>query len=73
MDMPPEFSDSSAVQVRTPHPSHYCLLVISHALERSGLDAMRLARLQECLSTLYASLYTCDRILNTPIPLSYTR
>lgn len=61
------------LQMDTPHPAHYTLLVLSHTMANSGLTTFQVVRLQQCLSTLYSALYACDRILNTPIPLSYTR
>jgi predicted membrane chloride channel (bestrophin family) len=47
--------------------------VLSHAVTSSGLQEYSVVRLQEALTALSISLSACDRILNTPIPLSYTR
>lgn len=61
------------LQVASPHPPNFCILVLSHAVTSSGLDQFSVVRLQQHLTTLSESLSACDRILNTPIPLSYTR
>lgn len=61
-----------APQVSSPHPPNFCILVLSHAAANSGLSEFGMVRLQEHLSALSQSLSACDRILNTPIPLSYT-
>lgn len=57
----------------SPHPPNFCILVLSHAVANSGLQDFAVVRLEEGLSSLSQSLSACDRILNTPIPLSYTR
>eukprot|EP00878_Enallax_costatus_P036830 GHUV01041396.1.p1 GENE.GHUV01041396.1~~GHUV01041396.1.p1 ORF type:complete len:319 (+),score=66.40 GHUV01041396.1:337-1293(+) len=59
--------------VKSPHPPNFCILVLSHAVANSGLQEHTVVRLEENLSSLSQSLSSCDRILNTPIPLSYTR
>ncbi|WIA30614.1 hypothetical protein OEZ86_000694 [Tetradesmus obliquus] len=59
--------------VTSPHPPNFCILVLSHAVSNSGLDQFAVVRLQEALTELSINLSACDRILNTPIPLSYTR
>lgn len=61
------------LQVSSPHPPNFCMLVLSHAVANSGLQEHAVVRLEEGLSSLSMSLSACDRILNTPIPLSYTR
>lgn len=47
--------------------------MLSHAVTNSGLNEFGVTRLQDHLANLSQSLSACDRILNTPIPLSYTR
>ncbi len=49
------------------------MLVLSHAVSSAGLSDVATVKLQEALAGLSMSLSACDRILNTPIPLSYTR
>jgi predicted membrane chloride channel (bestrophin family) len=62
-----------SMQVTSPHPPNFCILVLSHAVSSSGLQDFAVVRLQEALTQLSINLSACDRILNTPIPLSYTR
>ncbi|KAF8068414.1 hypothetical protein HT031_002103 [Scenedesmus sp. PABB004] len=59
--------------VASPHPPNFAILVLSHAVANSGLQDFAVVRLEEGLSSLSQSLSACDRLLNTPIPLSYTR
>jgi ion channel-forming bestrophin family protein len=59
--------------VSSPHPPNFCMLVLSHAVSSAGLSDVATVKLQEALAGLSMSLSACDRILNTPIPLSYTR
>lgn len=61
------------LQVSSPHPPNYCILVLSHIVTNCGLDQFSVVQLQSHLAHLSQSLSACDRILNTPIPLSYTR
>jgi predicted membrane chloride channel (bestrophin family) len=61
------------MQVTSPHPPNFCILVLSHAATSSGLQEYSVVQLQKALTELSISLSACDRILNTPIPLSYTR
>lgn len=55
------------------NPASYTLLTISHAIANSGTD--KLSR-TSMLNTLYIAqdmLDASDRLMNSPIPLSYTR
>jgi predicted membrane chloride channel (bestrophin family) len=63
----------ATAQVASPHPPNFCILVLSHTVANCGLDQFAVTRLQSHLANLSQSLSACDRILNTPIPLSYTR
>jgi predicted membrane chloride channel (bestrophin family) len=51
----------------------YCLQVLSQVFSTCGLHEVKLARLDDNMSKLVDALSACERILNTPIPLSYTR
>ncbi|KAI8474062.1 MAG: Bestrophin, RFP-TM, chloride channel-domain-containing protein [Monoraphidium minutum] len=53
-------------------PPHYCMLVLSHVL-RDNLVGLQLVKLMDVIGSMMYSLSSCNRILTTPIPLSYTR
>jgi len=60
--------------LRSPHPPNYCLAVLSRVLASTpGLDPYALVRLEEGLSDMMRGLSACDRILNTPAPLMFSR
>jgi predicted membrane chloride channel (bestrophin family) len=47
--------------------------VLSEALRTSGCTPSMLGWLDQGLSSMQDALGTCERLLRTPIPLSYTR
>jgi predicted membrane chloride channel (bestrophin family) len=51
----------------------YCIQVLSHLFAASKLPHQLIVSLDENVSKLVMAVYGCERILNTPIPLSYTR
>lgn len=50
-----------------------CLQVMSHIIERSGISDMQRLQMQENITTFEDILGGCERLLRTPIPVSYTR
>jgi predicted membrane chloride channel (bestrophin family) len=60
--------------LQSPHPPNYTLAVLSRVLASTpGLDNYALVRLEEGLSDMMRGLSACDRILNTPAPLMFSR
>jgi len=51
----------------------YCIQVLSQIFATSGLPYNLVVCLDENLTRLVNAVYACERILGTPIPLSYTR
>ncbi|MEW5318591.1 MAG: hypothetical protein WDW38_009804 [Sanguina aurantia] len=51
----------------------FCLQMISRIIATSGLDHVLVVHMDERVTKLYEAFTGCERILNTPIPLSYTR
>lgn len=47
--------------------------MISRIIATSGLDHVLVVHMDERVTKLYEAFTGCERILNTPIPLSYTR
>jgi predicted membrane chloride channel (bestrophin family) len=50
-----------------------CLQVISHIIENSGISEFQKLQMQENITTFEDILGGCERLLRTPIPVSYTR
>ena len=50
-----------------------CLQVMSHIIERSGISDMQRLQMQENITTFEDILGGSERLLRTPIPVSYTR
>lgn len=55
------------------HKVLLCLQVMSHIIERSGISDMQRLQMQENITTFEDILGGCERLLRTPIPVSYTR
>ncbi|GFH13928.1 uncharacterized protein HaLaN_09895, partial [Haematococcus lacustris] len=52
---------------------NFCLQVLSKLLANARLPNELLIRLDENMSKLVSAVSSCERVINTPIPLSYTR
>ena len=50
-----------------------CITMITRVIIRAGLPTELVLRMDENVSKLVNAVSACDRILNTPIPISYTR
>lgn len=50
-----------------------CLQVLSHIIEGSGITEFQKLQMQENITTFEDILGGCERLLRTPIPVSYTR
>ena len=63
------------VLMQAAHKPLFCLQVVSKIIhgKAASLPTELILRMDEGVSTLVSSLSSCDRILNTPIPISYTR
>ncbi|GIL78603.1 hypothetical protein Vretimale_6209 [Volvox reticuliferus] len=55
------------------HPPSFCLQMITWIIRTAGLPQELIIRMDENVSRLTDAVSACERILNTPIPLSYTR
>ncbi|GLC46904.1 hypothetical protein PLESTB_001282500 [Pleodorina starrii] len=55
------------------HPPSFCLQMITWIIRTAGLPQELVIRMDENVSRLTDAVSACERILNTPIPLSYTR
>ncbi|KAG2494631.1 hypothetical protein HYH03_007150 [Edaphochlamys debaryana] len=55
------------------HPPSFCLQMITWIIQSAGLPQELVIRMDENVSRLTDGVSACERILNTPIPLSYTR
>lgn len=66
---PEEVAHVLAVQ----HRPNYVLNVISEIIKRSRTSSIEVYRMDENLTFFADSVGACERILKTPIPLSYTR
>lgn len=55
------------------HKPNYCMQVLTATIASSGLQQELVERADENLSELTRAIAACERILNTPIPMSYTR
>eukprot|EP00798_Chlamydomonas_sp_ICE-L_P022581 gene22581-29714_t len=51
----------------------FCIAVVSRIIERSNMPELVVHRANENISEIVGAVSACERILNTPIPLSYTR
>ncbi|KAJ9511283.1 hypothetical protein QJQ45_017130 [Haematococcus lacustris] len=58
---------------RSSHRPNFCLQVLSKLLANARLPNELLIRLDENMSKLVSAVSSCERVINTPIPLSYTR
>ncbi|CAM6093030.1 unnamed protein product [Calypogeia fissa] len=56
-----------------PHKPNYMLQTMSEIVNSCGLSDMQRALLDRNMTQFHDNLGTCERILKTPIPLSYTR
>lgn len=50
-----------------------CLQVLSHIIEGAGITEFQKLQMQENITTFEDILGGCERLLRTPIPVSYTR
>lgn len=50
-----------------------CLQMMSHIIENSGVTGFHMQLMQANLTTFEDILGGCERLLSTPIPISYTR
>ena len=70
-------SDEAELLCSSWHPPSFALAVLSELLgthaRAAGLRQGQSIRLDEGLSALEAAVGGCERIVHTPIPLSYTR
>jgi len=60
----------------TSHMPLFCVQRITNGLRRSlqcGMNPILVARMDECLSQMLYQVGTCERIVKTAIPLSYSR
>ncbi|KAG2432345.1 hypothetical protein HYH02_012919 [Chlamydomonas schloesseri] len=55
------------------HAPSFCLQMITLIIRTAGLPQELVIRMDENVSRLTDAVSACERILNTPIPLSYTR
>ncbi|EFJ42121.1 hypothetical protein VOLCADRAFT_97891 [Volvox carteri f. nagariensis] len=55
------------------HAPSFCLQMITWTIRTAGLPQELVIRMDENVSRLTDAVSACERILNTPIPLSYTR
>ncbi|GAX86200.1 hypothetical protein CEUSTIGMA_g13614.t1, partial [Chlamydomonas eustigma] len=55
------------------HKPTFCIAMITRLVSRAGMPTELLLRMDENISTLVQAVSSCERIINTPIPLSYTR
>ncbi|KXZ46637.1 hypothetical protein GPECTOR_42g848 [Gonium pectorale] len=55
------------------HAPSFCLQMITWIIRHAGLPQELVIRMDENVSRLTDAVSACERILNTPIPLSYTR
>ncbi|PRW33278.1 UPF0187 chloroplastic [Chlorella sorokiniana] len=67
-----EPSELEAV-VASKHPPLLALQVITELLDRAPISAKQRLRIDGCVTDLSDVVGGCQRILNTPIPVSYTR
>ncbi|GBF91181.1 hypothetical protein Rsub_04850 [Raphidocelis subcapitata] len=67
--MPPRELDALMASKDAPQ---FAILVLSHTL-RAHLAGQQLVKLMESIGSMMYDLSSCNRILTTPIPLSYTR
>lgn len=51
----------------------YCLQMLSNLISNNKLPKHYVVCLDENLSRIVVAITACERILGTPIPLSYTR
>mmetsp|Transcript_12389 Transcript_12389/g.26765 ORF Transcript_12389/g.26765 Transcript_12389/m.26765 type:complete len:438 (+) Transcript_12389:76-1389(+) len=58
---------------RIRHRPNFCIQMITKIIARAGLPTELVLRMDENISTLIESVAACERIINTPVPLSYTR
>lgn len=59
--------------LRSPHAPNYCMQVITTIIGQSGIDSRFVSKMDSNMSMVVDAVAACERILNTPIPLSYTR
>lgn len=52
---------------------NFCLQAITRIISSAKLPSELLIRMDENVSRLVQAVSACERIINTPIPLSYTR
>ncbi len=55
------------------HRPNFCALVLSHRIAEANLEPQVTIALLEDITKIAVSLNTCDRLVNTPVPLAYTR
>jgi len=55
------------------HRPMYCLQMLSNLISNNKLPKHYVVCLDENLSRIVVAITACERILGTPIPLSYTR
>eukprot|EP00798_Chlamydomonas_sp_ICE-L_P031302 gene31302-6450_t len=65
--------DEIELLVQSGHKPTCCIQVVTYIINESGLERDLIVRMDSNLSEIVIALSTCERILNTPIPLSYTR
>jgi hypothetical protein len=55
------------------HRPNFCIQVITKVIRRAALPQELVIRIDENISKILSAVSTCERILNTPIPLVGTR
>uniref|UniRef100_A0A7S0S469 Uncharacterized protein n=1 Tax=Chlamydomonas leiostraca TaxID=1034604 RepID=A0A7S0S469_9CHLO len=61
------------VLLASSHRPNFCLQVLTRLIWSARLPHELLIRLDENMSKLVEAVSSCERLLNTPVPLSYTR
>lgn len=57
----------------TSNRPNFCVQMLTRIIARAGLPTELVLRMDENLSELVSAISSCERIINTPIPMSYTR
>jgi len=55
------------------HRPNYCMQVMSEIIKASNTDTIPASKMDENMSIFHDCVGACERILRTPIPVSYTR
>lgn len=57
----------------SPHRPNFCVQMITKTIARAKLPTELVLRMDEGVSSLVSAVAACERILNSPVPISYTR